>query len=59
MNAFNDNDFAFIILEGYILALINTVDCIYVFDSHVRNNFGMPDQNGTAQQNGMIANRFA
>ena len=28
MNAFNDNNFAFIILEGYIIALINTVDCI-------------------------------
>ena len=34
MNAFNDNNFAFTILEGYIIALINTVDCIYVFDSH-------------------------
>lgn len=41
MNAFNDNNFAFIILEGYIITLINTVDCIYVFDSHARNNFGM------------------
>ena len=38
----------FAILEGYIIALINTVDCIYVFDSHARNNFGMPDSNGTA-----------
>ena len=28
MNAFNDNNFAFIILEGYINSLINTVDCI-------------------------------
>ena len=27
MNAFNDNNFAFIIL-GYIITLINTVDCI-------------------------------
>ena len=48
MNAFNDNNFAFIILEGYTVALINTGDCIYVFDSHARNNFGMPDPNGTA-----------
>lgn len=28
MNAFSDNNFAFIILEGYINSLINTVDCI-------------------------------
>ena len=48
MNSFNGNNFSFIILEGYIIALINTVDCIYVFDSHARNNFGMPDPNGTA-----------
>ena len=48
MNACNVNNFAFIILEGYIIALTNTVDCIYVFDSHARNNFGMPDPNGTA-----------
>ena len=31
-----------------IMALIRTVDCIYVFDSHARNDFGMPDPNGTA-----------
>ena len=28
MTVFNDNNFAFIILEGYINSLINTVDCI-------------------------------
>ena len=48
MNAFNDNDCAFIILEGYIMGLIKTADCIYMFDSHARNCFGMPDPNGTA-----------
>ena len=48
MRSISDNNFAFIILEGYIIALINTVDCIYVFDSHARNNFGMPDPNSTA-----------
>ena len=48
MNAFTDNNYAFIVVEGYIMALINTVDCIYVFDSHARNCFGMPDPNGTA-----------
>ena len=45
----NDNNFAsFITLQGYIIALTNTVYCVYVFDSHARNNFGMPDPNGTA-----------
>ena len=35
MNALSDNSFTFIILEGYFMALISTVDCIkYVFDSH-------------------------
>ena len=37
MNAFNDNNFAFIILEGYIIALINTVDCITVSSSYCQN----------------------
>ena len=30
------------------MALISTVDCIYVFDFYARNNFGMPDSNDTA-----------
>ena len=45
MNALSDNSYAFIILEGYIMALISTVDSIYVFDSHARSVFGMPDPN--------------
>ena len=48
MNAFSDNDCVFIILEGYIIGLIKTADCIYMFDSHACNCFGMPDPNGTA-----------
>jgi hypothetical protein len=48
MNAFTNNNYAFIILEGYIMALIKTTDCAYVFDSHARNCYGMPDPNGTA-----------
>ena len=48
MLSINDNSFAFIIQEGYIIASINTVDCSNVFDSHARNNFGMNDSNGTA-----------
>ena len=48
MLSINDNSFAFIILEGYIIASINTVDCSNVFDSHARNNFGMNDSSCTA-----------
>jgi hypothetical protein len=50
MNAFSSNTYAFIILEGYIMALIknNRTDCIYLFDSHSRNVCGMPDPNGAA-----------
>ena len=48
MNAFSDNECAFIILEGYIMGLIKTADCIYMFDSHARNCLCMPDPNGTA-----------
>jgi hypothetical protein len=48
MNTFLNNNYAFIILDGYIMALIKSVDCMYVFDSHARNCFGMPDENGTA-----------
>ena len=48
MNAFMNDKYAFIILDGYIIALMKTVDCIYAFDSHACNCFGMPDSNGTA-----------
>ena len=39
-----------IILEGYTMALLKCTqtDCMYLFDSHSRNVFGMPDANGTA-----------
>ena len=49
MNTFINDNYAFIILDGYIMALFKHTDnCIYVFDSHARNCYGMPDQNGTA-----------
>ena len=38
LNAFSDSN----------MALIKTTDCIFVFDSHARNCYGMPDPNGTA-----------
>ena len=50
MNVFSNNNYAFIILEGYTMALLRSThtDCIYLFDSHSRNVFGMPDPKGTA-----------
>ena len=50
MNVFLSNNYALIILEGYTMALLKSTqtDCIYLFDSHSRNGFGMPDPNGTA-----------
>lgn len=48
MNTFRDNNYAFIILDGFIMGLMKLLDSIYVFDSHARNCFGMPDPNGTA-----------
>ena len=36
-------------LNGYVVALLKSIDnSIYVFDSHARNHYGMPDPNGTA-----------
>ena len=41
MNAFRGNSYALIILEGFdVMALIDTVDSIYAFDSNSRNSFG-------------------
>ena len=50
MNVFSNNNYAFIILEAYTMALLRSThtDCIYLFDSHSRNVFGMPDPKGTA-----------
>ena len=49
MNVFLSNNYALIILEGYTMVLLKSTqtDCIYLFDSHSRNGFGMPDPNGT------------
>ena len=48
LNAFSDSNDVLVILDGYVMALIETTDCIYVFDFHARNCYGMPDPNGTA-----------
>ena len=49
MNTLSENNYAFIILDSYIMALIESVDCIYVFASHAfLDCFGMPNPKGTA-----------
>ena len=47
-NTFMKYEYAFLILKGYMMALIKQVECFYLFDPHARNCFGMPDPNGTA-----------
>lgn len=48
MNTFLNDNYGLIVLDGYTLAIIKTSDCFYIFDSHQRNCFGMPDPNGAA-----------
>ena len=48
MDAFANHDFAFIILDGYTMSLMKSANDIYLFDSHARNSFGLPDPNGFA-----------
>ena len=40
--------YAFMILEGFMMALIKHMDCLYFIDPHGRNCLGMPDHNGNA-----------
>ena len=47
-NAFSVSSYVFIILDSYTMALIKSVGDIFIFDSHARNCFGMPDPNGSA-----------
>ena len=49
MNTFANDNYAILILEGYMMALIHGLDTVfYLFDPHARNANGMPDPNGTA-----------
>ena len=48
LNAFLNNSYAILILEGYMMALIKQADALYLFESHARDFSGMPDPNGTA-----------
>jgi hypothetical protein len=47
-NIFLNESYAILILEGYMMALINEIDYFYLFDSHARDFSGMPNPNGTA-----------
>ena len=48
VNAFLNDNYGLIVLDGYTLAIIKTSDHFYIFDSHQRNCYGMPDPNGVA-----------
>ena len=49
MNTFANDNYAILILEGYMMALIHGLDTVfYLFDPHARNANGMPAPNGTA-----------
>ena len=48
LNTFISDSYAIVTLEGYMMALVKQTDNFYVFDSHARDSFGMPDPNGTA-----------
>ncbi len=48
LNTFISDSYAIVILQGYMMALVKQTDNFYVFDSHARDSYGMPDPNGTA-----------
>ena len=48
INVFSDSSNAMLVLYGYVMAVIQKSDFLYLFDSHARNSLGIPDENGTA-----------
>ncbi len=48
LNTFLIDNYAILILQGYMLAIMKQTDSFYLFDSHARDHSGMPDPNGTA-----------
>ena len=50
INAFSDSSNAMLVLDGYVMAVIEKSDFLYLFDSHAcsRNSLRIPDENGTA-----------
>ncbi len=43
LNAFLNDNYAILILEGYMMVLVKQTDNFYLFDSHARDICGMPD----------------
>ena len=48
LNAFFNDSYAILILEGCMMALIKQTEFFYPIDSHARDLNGMPNPNGTA-----------
>ena len=48
LNTFINANYAILVLEGYMMALIKHSESFYLFDSHARYTNGFPDDNGTA-----------
>ena len=48
LNAFFNDSYAILILEGYMMALMKQTEFFYLIDSHARDLNGMPNPNGTA-----------
>ena len=48
LNAFFNDSYAILILEGYMMALIKQTEFFHLIDSHARDLNGMPNLNGTA-----------
>ena len=48
MDTFSQYKYAILILQGYRIGVFGIDSIFYVFDSHGRNEYGMPDPNGTA-----------
>ena len=45
---FSNIEYAILVLEWYMMALIKQNECYYLCDSHARDSTGMPCENGTA-----------
>ena len=48
LNAFFNDSYAILILEGYMMAWIKQTEFFNLIDSHARDLNGMPNPNGTA-----------
>ena len=45
---FSNIEYAILVLEGYMMALIKQNECYYLCDSHARDSTNMSCENGTA-----------